>query len=373
VAQSYWLDLFTGTTWEEFLAAGGKVSGFRERRWKTVQQMKPGDYLLCYLTGISRWIGVLEVVSEPFKDTTPIWKDEAFPARVRVRSIATLSPETAVPVFELRDELTVFRDLKNPNAWTGHFRGSPARWKPADGQAVVAAILEAKENPISRPVDAAKLARRPRALKAAIGPVTVPDSEELTDEPEQTPDEELVPAREPTAHTEIQWNLLKLGNDMGLDVWVARNDRSRDWKGHRFTDLPRLRADLPLQFDEATNRTIELIDVLWLKGNAVVAAFEIESTTSIYSGLLRMSDLIAMQPNLNIPLYLVAPDERRQKVFAEVNRPTFSRLSPPLVDLCRFIAFSALRDQLGQVRSFVRYLKPEFLDEVSESCVLEDD
>jgi hypothetical protein len=62
-----------------------------------------------------------------------------------------------------------------------------------------------------------------------------------------------------------------------------------------------------LQFDEATNRTIELIDVLWLKGNAVVAAFEIESTTSIYSGLLRMSDLIAMQPNLNIPLYLVAP------------------------------------------------------------------
>ena len=54
VAQSYWLDLFTGTTWEEFLAAGGEVSGFRERRWKTVQQMKPGDYLLCYVTGIFR-------------------------------------------------------------------------------------------------------------------------------------------------------------------------------------------------------------------------------------------------------------------------------------------------------------------------------
>src|SRR6266704_1197372 len=51
----------------------------------------------------------------------------------------------------------------------------------------------------------------------------------------------------------------------------------------------------------------------------------------------------------------------------------FSRLSPPLVDLCRFIAFSTLRDHLGQVRSFVRYLKPEFLDEVSESCTLEDD
>ena len=44
-----------------------------------------------------------------------------------------------------------------------------------------------------------------------------------------------------------------------------------------------------------TNQTIELIDVLWLDGNAIVAAFEIESTTSIYSGLLRMSDLLARQ------------------------------------------------------------------------------
>jgi hypothetical protein len=47
-----------------------------------------------------------------------------------------------------------------------------------------------------------------------------------------------------------------------------------------------------MQFDDVTRRTVEMIDVLWLKGSAIVAAFEIESTTSIYSGLLRMSDLI---------------------------------------------------------------------------------
>jgi hypothetical protein len=275
-------------------------------------------------------------------------------------------------VFELRDQLSIFRDLRNPNAWTGHFRGSPARWKAGDGEAVVAAILAANDSPTARPVDPAKLARRPRALKTPIGPVTVPDSSEPADEPSRPPDDEAATAKEPTVHTEIQWRLLKLGNDMGLDVWPARNDRSREWNGHRFTDLRRLRAALPRQFDEVTNRTIELIDVLWLKGNAVVAAFEIESTTSIYSGLLRMSDLIAMQPNLNVPLFLVAPDDRRQKVFAEVNRPTFARLSPPLVDLCRYISFSTLRDYLAQVTPFVRYLKPDFLDELSEPCIAED-
>lgn len=148
---------------------------------------------------------------------------------------------------------------------------------------------------------------------------------------------------EATAHTEIQWHLLKLGNDLGLDIWAARNDRNWSFNGKRFADLPRMRQSLPRQFDEVTSRTIELIDVLWLRGNAIVAAFEVESTTVIYSGLLRMADLLAMQPNLNIPLYVVAPEERRDKVFTEVNRPTFSRLTPPLKDACRFISFTTLR------------------------------
>ena len=42
--RNYWLDLFTGVTWQEFKAAGGKISGFRESRWSTVQKVKPGDY-----------------------------------------------------------------------------------------------------------------------------------------------------------------------------------------------------------------------------------------------------------------------------------------------------------------------------------------
>jgi predicted RNA-binding protein len=363
--RNYWIDLFTGASWKEFLDAGGEVSGHRESRWKTLQKIKPGDYLLCYLTGVSRFVGALEVVSAPFKDSSRIWKDDIFPCRLRVKVVVALTPDTAIPVLELRDRLSFFSNLKSPMAWTGHFRGSPAKWKASDGEAVVEALLEAKKNPVVRPVDPAKLARRPRALIAKIGPVTVPEGEESPGDVPET-------AKEPTTHTEIQWLLLKLGSDMGFDVWVARNDRSREVPGHRFADLPTLKSELPVKFDDATNKTIELIDVLWLKGNAIVAAFEIESTTSIYSGLLRLSDLIAMQPNLNIPLYLVAPDDRRDKVLTEVNRPTFSRLSPPLAQMCRFIAFSALRERLAQFAPVTRYLKPDFLEELSESCELEE-
>jgi len=40
---TYWLDLFTGTTWKEFLDHGGQVSGFRESRWNTVKRIRPGE------------------------------------------------------------------------------------------------------------------------------------------------------------------------------------------------------------------------------------------------------------------------------------------------------------------------------------------
>jgi EVE domain len=363
---SYWLDLFTAATWNEFKAAGGTVTGFRESRWNTVQKIRPGDYFLCYLTGISRFVGICEVVEGAFKDNAKIWKDEDFPCRLKVKIIAELTPETSVPVFELRDRLSFFKDLKGPHAWTGHFRSSPAKWLPSDGEAVTQAVLQAKEHPVVRPVDEKKLKYRPKALKAKIGTVTVPDSDE---EEASGPEQE---ARKPAEHTEIQWHLLKLGSDMGFDVWVARNDKGKSFNGNKFADINRLTDELPLQFDEATNKTIELIDVLWLKGNAIVAAFEVESTTQIYSGLLRMSDLLAMQPNLNIPLYLVASEDRRAKVMTEVNRPTFSRLSPPLAESCRYVSFTTLKDQIKAVGHVLRFLRPEFLEEISESCELEE-
>jgi hypothetical protein len=48
---NYWLDLFTGTTWQEFQKAGSKVTGFREHNRKRAQGIKRGDIFLCYLTG----------------------------------------------------------------------------------------------------------------------------------------------------------------------------------------------------------------------------------------------------------------------------------------------------------------------------------
>ena len=65
-----------------------------------------------------RWVGLLEVVSKPFFDEKPIWSSQVCPSRVEVRVVLALPPEHGVPVLEMREELTVFRGLDNPNRST---------------------------------------------------------------------------------------------------------------------------------------------------------------------------------------------------------------------------------------------------------------
>ena len=152
----------------------------------------------------------------------------------------------------------------------------------------------------------------------------------------------------------------------GLDVWVARNDRSKSFGGHAFQDAPRLREALPRQFEPQVMSLIEHIDVIWLRGNRVEAAFEVEHTTAVYSGLLRMSDLITLHPNLMIRLYIVAPDVRQSKVMNELVRPTFDALEPPLRSICGFILYSRLFAEAEIVRRYGDQLKPGFLSGIAE-------
>lgn len=326
MGRSHWLDLFTGTTWEEFLAAGGTVSGFRKSRWSTVQRMVPGDWLLCYVTGVSRWIGILEVTGQPFLGEDPIWKTDVFPARLPVKVVTRLQPEHAVPVTLLRDKLSYFQ-TPSPYGWVQHFRGSPSLEKPKDATAIVEAIETAAQHPVSRLYADAKWRRVPRTLKMPSGPA---ESEEEAPEeaPEVVPEdgpEEASAEPEAVSHEEIEWLLLKLGSEMDFDVWLAKNDRSKIFKDQVLGQMPRVIDKLPAHFDSMSNKTVELIDVLWLDGSAFVAAFEVEHTTSIYSGLLRMADLVSLQPGITIRLNIVAPDARREKVLEEISRPAAKR------------------------------------------------
>jgi hypothetical protein len=162
-----------------------------------------------------------------------------------------------------------------------------------------------------------------RKVKTVGGDVTVivPSGDE-----EQADKDEVAleaKAADPRQSIQFQAKLAEIGNAMGFKIWVPRSDKSRIKDLIAAKEHYAFLEDLPLNYDDTTLDTIEQIDVLWLKGRSIVRAFEVEHTTAVYSGLLRMADLLALQPNMNIRLHIVAPDDRREKVFREMLRPAF--------------------------------------------------
>lgn len=143
-------------------------------------------------------------------------------------------------------------------------------------------------------------------------------------------------------HTEVQAWLRDLGRALGFDVWIASNDRSRSYGNGRLGDG--CLEVLPPAIEQAPGvDAIRLIDVLWLeRGQAKVAgAFEVEHTTSIYSGIVRLLDL-ALGGDLHSPngLFLVAPDDREGEVRTQLARPAFSRIGELQV---RFLPYGELK------------------------------
>jgi len=123
-------------------------------------------------------------------------------------------------------------------------------------------------------------------------------------------------------HLRMQWVLLNMGLRAGEKVWAPRNDQSRITSRFQFTGFEeKFAAGLNAQV-----KYVENIDVVWKEEYRIDAAFEIENTTSVYSGLLRFADLTMVAPNTLYPMFIVAPSERRNRVREQLNRPIFRHL-----------------------------------------------
>lgn len=146
--------------------------------------------------------------------------------------------------------------------------------------------------------------------------------------------------QEENEHLKIQILLTEIGKNLGYDVFVALNDhyKSLDGKSLEFMTLPQLPSiDIP----KDVLKTVSLIDVIWInrENKKIECAFEIEKSTSIYSGILRLLDLASSLGNKRYNFFLVAPDSREKELLAQLKRPSFKNLD--CIEL-KYILFSDL-------------------------------
>lgn len=150
-------------------------------------------------------------------------------------------------------------------------------------------------------------------------------------------------------HTEMQYHLLKVGKALGYDAIAAANDRGKCYGEVNFSFIS-LNEFPELSLDKETLSTVQLIDVIWFEKNTnkPICAFEVEKSTSIYSGILRLSDLAFSFTDQQTSLFIILPDSREKEVVMQLSRPSIRNSNVNI----KYILFSDLREHCDALCKF---------------------
>lgn len=177
---------------------------------------------------------------------------------------------------------------------------------------------------------------RIRGGQEVVAKPVIPNTVAHTSDPvELQPDdvEEVLTSPLVSDHVKMQWKLASLGLKAGEKVWIPSGDQRKLRELYAFNEFE---AEFAAGIDLPKNY-FENIDVVWKEEFRIDAAFEVENSTAIYSGLLRFADLNIVAPNTTYPMFIVAPSDRRNRVREQLLRPVFRRLD--LRDKVRFLPY----------------------------------
>ncbi|MHB9032311.1 MAG: hypothetical protein ACYC6L_04600 [Anaerolineae bacterium] len=232
---AYYIDLFSPETYIAYKNSDRTVTGFRVRHKNTARHVKKGDIFVCYLTKLSRWFGLFEVIEGPFIDSSPRFtsQDDPFTVRFRVKELVWLDFDKAIPIHinEIWNGLSFTRELPaSSNAWTGKVRGSLVQLGEEDGQLLTKLLVNQKNAGKIFPLNDAE------NRKLLTHKVIREDKEVAVTVPEDDTAHEEDPSQEQNIRESIKIQALisHLGARMGMKIWVPRSDKNlvlREWPG----------------------------------------------------------------------------------------------------------------------------------------------
>ena len=172
------------------------------------------------------------------------------------------------------------------------------------------------------------------AQQMLLEEILKPKEKEVLTEKEQK-------TREMSEHDLMIFRFLELGEYRGYGCHVGLKEQGLMLEFKKRSE-PML-SHTQYGMDKHGFDIIREIDMLWLKGDYIVAAFEVEKSTTIDSGINRFRNLFAIQPNSKIDAYIVVPDKRETEAIKKLNSP--ANRKDELNENIKVIKFSDLNIQ----------------------------
>jgi len=270
---------------------------------KNVKIVKPGDKIVYYCKTDYVIKGIFEIIESVY-DIEPQWRYSPFQFRIKPVFIPAKPLDFKSLVFSPDIKLDMFKKLDDLKRWGSVLQGQ------------VSAIKPLTEHDFDIILDALR-------AKPKKGPM----------------EEEPLPPEYESKHTDIQHKIAELGiNKYGYRVHVGISDKSK-------IDISGLLSEIPQFHGEDVISIARWIDVIFFdkERDLMRRAFEIEHSTNIYSGLLRLNDIAtSLLKSEEIKFFIVAPKSRIGKFEQELARPSFRRLA----DFgCTFISYEDVEEE----------------------------
>lgn len=124
----YWIVVGSPDNFRIAIDRGFDMFGFKSTRRRETGEMRPGDKLIFYLTGVMRFGGIASVASSSFEDHTPVFRSEKkpnedYPFRVRTQAEIILDEGEWLDVKEWAPRLEYTKRWP-PEHWRLAFQGN---------------------------------------------------------------------------------------------------------------------------------------------------------------------------------------------------------------------------------------------------------
>jgi hypothetical protein len=268
-----------------------------------LSQWRPGDLMIAY---VDRALAALfEVTSGPYYDETEIWPRAIYPHRAHIHLEKVIHPKDRYSISSPDTREVLSRHHRN------YATTVVLNVRPLHDEAAELLLQHIDAVPAWHDFDAASMLD---VLRAELPPEEAIEEEVAVAQPAVLP-----PADEYSPHTQMQFYLAKLGRAWHYQVWIPKADQHHICQGVKLGELSL--PELPqMPFPKKVQQIVSNIDVIWLRDDSPACLFEVEYTTNVSDGILRMSDLITMIPALDIGMFICASAERGNKVRAEITR-----------------------------------------------------
>ncbi len=144
----YWIIVGSPDNFAVSREYGFTIQGMKSRHRKKAEQMKPGDKLIYYITGIKSFGGIVTVTSEYFEDHSIIWRstnkkrqDEDYPYRVNIEPDVILDDGDYLAAESIAHGMKYVQKWPAEN-WTLAFQGNVHHIDEEDYRLVREAIVE---------------------------------------------------------------------------------------------------------------------------------------------------------------------------------------------------------------------------------------